>query len=142
MRSKGTRLQGWYRIVSWCAGHTALRSLTDKHDGQRVSASPRHAYSTTFTRSATSAAASKQPLASQPIPPQRIQALPEVQLDDLPIASMGDHKVAVGWDTRTWSRLCVLHLCLKRTRRLIVDFKSSYMVARSLPLSEMLPYGH
>ena len=35
---------------------------------------------------------------------QTIEALPEVQHDDLPMASMGDHKVAVGWDTRTWSR--------------------------------------
>lgn len=64
-------------------------------------------YSTTFTRSATSAAALKPAPTPRTALSEQIQALPEVQPDDLPITSMGDHKVAVGWDTRNWSRLCV-----------------------------------
>ena len=67
--------------------------------------------SATNTRSVSSAAALEQP-PPQPTLSQQIQALPEVQLKDLPIASIGDQKIAVGWDTRTWSRLCV---CLSLT---------------------------
>jgi len=83
-----------------CAGVIISRSFTcSPHT------SAKRTYSTTFTRSATSAAALKRPPAlGQPTFSQQIQALPEVQLNDLPITSMGEHKVAVGWDTRTWSR--------------------------------------
>lgn len=77
------------------------------YDKQRSSICVPRIYSTTCTRSASSAAALKQRLTSQPTLPQQIQALPEVQVDDLPISSMGDHKVAIGWDPRTWSRLYV-----------------------------------
>ncbi|SJK99949.1 related to Trimethyllysine dioxygenase [Armillaria ostoyae] len=35
---------------------------------------------------------------------EELQPLPNVSTDDLPITSMDDRKVAIGWDTRTWSR--------------------------------------
>jgi trimethyllysine dioxygenase len=50
--------------------------------------------------SASSAALSnKPPLKTPP------QSVPQVASDDLPMISMDDRKVAIGWDTRTWSRL-------------------------------------
>ena len=96
-------------------------------------------YSTSLPRSASPEAALKQPLASQPTLPYQMQ---EVHVDDLPISSIGDHKVAVGWDTRTWSRLCVSLFFVRSTSGLIADMKSSYMVTRPLSLSEMLPHNH
>lgn len=62
----------------------------------------RRAFSVNAARSGNSVAALKP--AAEPTLSQQIQALPEVQQDDLPMASIGDLKVAVGWDTQTWSR--------------------------------------
>ncbi|KAF5370429.1 hypothetical protein D9615_009728 [Tricholomella constricta] len=54
---------------------------------------------THLTRASASAAALR-PRSLEDAP----QELPEVSPDDLPIISTGDNKVAIGWDTRTWSR--------------------------------------
>ena len=39
--------------------------------------------------------------------PDEPQHLPDVVADDLPIISLDARQVAIGWDTRIWSRLCV-----------------------------------
>ncbi|KAG6910252.1 hypothetical protein DXG01_012063 [Tephrocybe rancida] len=49
----------------------------------------------------TASAAAIRPLAPGDEPPLHVA---EVSPDDLPIVSLGDGKVAIGWDTRTWSR--------------------------------------
>ncbi|KAJ7352474.1 Trimethyllysine dioxygenase [Mycena albidolilacea] len=46
----------------------------------------------------SSALSNKPPLKTPP------QSVPQVASDDLPMISMDDRKVAIGWDTRTWSR--------------------------------------
>ena len=55
-------------------------------------------------RTAASAAAVKtrEDAAQSPHP-----TLPPILPDDLPIVSSDDRRVAIGWDTRTWSRLYV-----------------------------------
>ncbi|KAJ7116357.1 Trimethyllysine dioxygenase [Mycena epipterygia] len=50
--------------------------------------------------SASAAALNTQP----PPPPTASRSVSEVVSDDLPMISMDGRKVAVGWDTRTWSR--------------------------------------
>ncbi|KAF8072187.1 mitochondrial protein [Lyophyllum atratum] len=52
----------------------------------------------------TRAAASAASLRPQSAVDDLHRQLPEVSPDDLPIISTGDRKVAIGWDTRTWSR--------------------------------------
>ncbi|KAK7454519.1 hypothetical protein VKT23_011273 [Stygiomarasmius scandens] len=62
-----------------------------------------------LTRAAASAAALRpRPVPQQPNhsrnPPPPHQTIAETVADDLPISSMDNKRVAVGWDTRTWSR--------------------------------------
>ncbi|KAF9561975.1 Trimethyllysine dioxygenase [Agrocybe pediades] len=52
-------------------------------------------------RSAASATATATQSPSYPV---EVQRLPDVEADDLPITSQDGKMVAVGWDTRTWSR--------------------------------------
>jgi trimethyllysine dioxygenase len=60
---------------------------------------------THLTRAAASAAALRPQIVTRNDPPR---ALPEISPDNLPIISKDERKVAIGWDTRTWSRLCVV----------------------------------
>ncbi|RDB28690.1 Trimethyllysine dioxygenase [Hypsizygus marmoreus] len=55
-----------------------------------------------LTQAAASAAALRP--RSSTVAADLSEQLPDVSPDDLPIISSGDRKVAVGWDTRTWSR--------------------------------------
>ena len=62
---------------------------------------------THLTRATASASLLKPQMTTWNDPPQ---VLPEISPDNLPIISKDDRKVAIGWDTRTWSRLCALFL--------------------------------
>ncbi|TFK40225.1 hypothetical protein BDQ12DRAFT_680544 [Crucibulum laeve] len=76
----------------------AFRSARSLH---RASLSPAAGtLATHLSRAAASAAAltPRTPFTHLP------QTLPEVVADDLPIISVDQRKVAIGWDTRTWSR--------------------------------------
>ncbi|KAF8129688.1 hypothetical protein K438DRAFT_1788957 [Mycena galopus ATCC 62051] len=77
----------------------------DKQDGIWISqrASNSHRELATHTARASAFAASLSPQPWQVATPS--QPVPKVVSDDLPMISMDDQKVAVGWDTRAWSRL-------------------------------------
>ena len=71
---------------------------------RRISTHPPRSASATVTATTTTA----HPL--QTSYPDEPQHLPDVVADDLPIISLDARQVAIGWDTRTWSRLCVSFL--------------------------------
>lgn len=73
---------------------------------QRVSSPSSVCLATHLTRAAASAASLRRPQISTRDDPPR--ALPEISSDNFPIISKDERKVAIGWDTRTWSRLCVV----------------------------------
>ncbi|KAF9266539.1 Trimethyllysine dioxygenase [Marasmius fiardii PR-910] len=56
------------------------------------------------SRTASSAAAVRKPITQLQDQSSGSVPVEDVLADDLPIASMGDRRVAVGWDTQTWSR--------------------------------------
>jgi hypothetical protein len=70
---------------------------------RRISTHPSRSATATVTATTTA-----HPL--QTSYPDEPQHLPDVVADDLPIISLDARQVAIGWDTRTWSRLCVSFL--------------------------------
>ncbi|KAF9000634.1 hypothetical protein BDQ17DRAFT_1359265 [Cyathus striatus] len=67
------------------------RTISSKRPG--IPSSPLSSHPTNSSRNAASAASLSPRL-----------SIPDVVSDDLPIVSIDRHKVAIGWDTRNWSR--------------------------------------
>ncbi|GLB40713.1 putative protein of unknown function (DUF971) [Lyophyllum shimeji] len=82
----------------------AVQSKVTRHHTRNIARVPHSQITNGLAAHLTRAAASAASLRPRSATEDSIQPLPEVSPDALPIVSIGDNKVAIGWDTRTWSR--------------------------------------